>query len=70
LFKKATRINLGDGSKANFWVSAWLHGHAPKDITPTLHKISKEKSRTVRNVVEYNFLPIWRVCSVNMSRLV
>lgn len=54
LFKKATRINLGDGSKANFWTSARLQGHAPKDIAPTLYKVSKKKSSAVRNALLNN----------------
>ena len=51
-FESATRITLGDGSKAKFWTSAWLQGHAPKDVPPQVFKLSRRKSRTVKEALE------------------
>jgi hypothetical protein len=36
LFVDCTRITLGDGNKTSFWLSGWLQGKRPKDITPLL----------------------------------
>jgi len=47
LFNAATVITLGNGHKACFWTSRWLHGQSLATRFPGLHKHSKRKNRTV-----------------------
>jgi exonuclease III len=54
LFAAATTLIVGDGNKALFWTSAWLHGQRPRDIAPNLYAISKRKNRTLRQALTSN----------------
>lgn len=47
LFAAATRIHLGDGKMAKFWLSAWLFGEAPKDLAPLIFASSTRKHQTI-----------------------
>jgi mannosylglycoprotein endo-beta-mannosidase len=51
LFNAATRVTIGNGSKASFWSSSWLHGAPPKDLAPLIFKASRRKNRTVRDAL-------------------
>lgn len=51
LFNAATRVELGNGDKALFWTSRWLHGEAPATMFPSLFKHSKRKNRMVRDAL-------------------
>jgi hypothetical protein len=44
LFASCTTITLGDGTKANFWNSAWLNGQRPRDIAPLLFSSTRRKT--------------------------
>jgi hypothetical protein len=37
----------GNGQKASFWNSGWLHGQRSKDIAPLLYLKTRKKKRTV-----------------------
>ena len=52
LFHTATTITIGDGQKAPFWESAWLHGLRPKDVAPLIYTISKKKNCRVYRAIE------------------
>ena len=54
LFNASTTITIGDGSNAHFCQSAWLEGHAPKDLAPNLFACSKRKSLSVRAAIQNN----------------
>ena len=43
LFAAATVVTIGNGEKACFWESAWLHGRRPKDLAPLQRPIKEEK---------------------------
>lgn len=47
LFAAATKVTIGNGSKALFWISSWLNGIRPMDIAPKIFDISKKKGCTV-----------------------
>ena len=51
LFAAATTITIGNGEKISFWNSAWIQGLRPKDLAPSVYKISKKKSRTVQEAL-------------------
>jgi hypothetical protein len=38
---------VGDEKSTPFWEARWLHEAAPKDITPSLFKNARFKSRTI-----------------------
>lgn len=44
LFNAATTIILGNGRKASFWNSRWLHGEVPAHLFPVLYKHSRRKN--------------------------
>jgi hypothetical protein len=52
LFNAATRVTIGDGSKASFWSSSWLDGTPPKIIAPLIFTASQRKNRSVRDALE------------------
>jgi mannosylglycoprotein endo-beta-mannosidase len=54
LFNAATRVTIGNGAKASFWSSSWLHGAPPKDLAPLVFKASKRKNRTVHDALTDN----------------
>jgi hypothetical protein len=54
LFNAATRVTIGNGVKASFWSSSWLHGAPPKDLAPLIFKASKRKNRTVQDALAEN----------------
>jgi hypothetical protein len=45
LFFCSTIIHVGNGRDTPFWEGRWLHGAAPKDLTPSLYAIAKFKFR-------------------------
>ena len=53
LFRVSTVVTLGDGTKASFWQSAWLNGHAPMDVFPDLFKLAWRKNRLVKEELEH-----------------
>ena len=54
LFNAATRVTIGNGAKASFWSSSWLHGAPPKDLAPLIFKASKRKNRMVQDALADN----------------
>ena len=52
LFNAATSVVLGNGNKAKFWSSRWLHGQAPATLYPTLFRHSKRKNKTVCDALD------------------
>jgi hypothetical protein len=57
LFNAATRVTIGNGAKASFWSSSWLHGAPPKDLAPLIFKVSRRKNRTVQDALtDYNWI--------------
>uniref|UniRef100_A0A453RS56 Reverse transcriptase domain-containing protein n=1 Tax=Aegilops tauschii subsp. strangulata TaxID=200361 RepID=A0A453RS56_AEGTS len=54
LFNAATRVTIGNGAKASFWSSSWLHGAPPKDLAPLIFKASKRKNRMVQDSLADN----------------
>ena len=52
LFNAATKIIIGNKTKALFWHSAWLDGICPKDLAPTIFALSRKKNRTVQQAVD------------------
>lgn len=55
LFAAATKVSIGDGSKAKFWESSWLDGLRPKDVAPKIFEISKRKACVVSKALDNNF---------------
>jgi hypothetical protein len=51
LFNAATTVILGNGEKATFWTSRWLHGEALATLYPALFRHSKRKNRTVKDAI-------------------
>jgi len=51
LFAAATSISLGDGSKTDFWNSAWIGGCRPKDIAPDIFAISRKKNQKIKDAL-------------------
>jgi hypothetical protein len=51
LFNAATRVTIGNGVKASFWSSSWLHGTPPKDLALLIFKASRRKNRTVQEAL-------------------
>lgn len=51
LFNAATVVAVGNGQRASFWSSRWLHGHAPATLYPNLFKHSKRKNRSVQDAI-------------------
>jgi hypothetical protein len=54
LFNVATRVHVGNGRKAAFWTSAWLHGEVPAALFPALYKHTKRKNRSVHDAMTDN----------------
>jgi hypothetical protein len=52
LFAHCTRISLGNGKKATFWLSGWLQGKRPKDLAPLLYAKSRRKKRKVAEALQ------------------
>jgi hypothetical protein len=52
LFNAATRVTIGDGSKASFWSSSWSDGTPPKIIAPLIFIAFRRKNRSARNALE------------------
>ncbi|KAM0847321.1 hypothetical protein ACQ4PT_055094 [Festuca glaucescens] len=52
LFAAATKITLGDGSKAMFWSDRWLDDQVPAEVALDIFKISTRKNRTVNEALE------------------
>ena len=47
LFHAATKVTIGDGTRASFWSSSWLDGTSPKLLAPKIFEASKRKNRVV-----------------------
>lgn len=52
LFAAATEITIRDGATARFWSDRWLLGQSPKTIAPALFKISRRKTRSIREALK------------------
>ena len=59
-------ITIGDGTRASFWQSSWLHGKAPMDVFPDLFKLAWRKNKTVKEEVHnQNWIRgLWRMQTV------
>ena len=51
IFAAATKVTIGDGTKAKFWESPWLDGVLPKDIAPKNFELSRKKCITVASAI-------------------
>lgn len=54
LFNAATKITIGNGKKALFWISKWLQNQSPCVMAPTIYQTSKRKNRTVKDALTNN----------------
>jgi hypothetical protein len=54
LFNAATSVEIGNGEKASFWTTRWLHGVALAMVYPALFKHSRRKNRTVKEALTDN----------------
>lgn len=50
-FRTATKVALGDDSKAKFWESSWLDAIDPKDIVLEIFELSRNKCGTVASAL-------------------
>ena len=66
LFRASTVVTIGDGKRASFWQSSWLHGQAPMDLFPGLFKLAWRKNKTVKEEVHnQNWIRgLWRMETV------
>lgn len=66
LFRPSTRVSVGNGHKASFWHSSWVHGQAPRDLTPNLFKLAWRKNNSVvADLANQNWLRgLWKMSSV------
>jgi hypothetical protein len=48
LFRARTVITLGNGEKIKFWSDNWLEGSSPKEIAPSIFRLSKRKSNCLK----------------------
>ena len=55
IFAGATKVQVGDGTRAKFWESPWLDGIRPKDIATKIYDLSKKKNCLVRMALHENF---------------
>jgi hypothetical protein len=55
LFYESIDLHVGNGETTLFWHTPWLDGHKPKDIAPSIFKISKKKSFLVHKGLEQDF---------------
>ena len=55
IFVAATKVQVGDGTRAKFWESPWLDGIRPKDIASKIYDLSKKKNCSVRLALHDNF---------------
>jgi hypothetical protein len=46
----ATRVNIGNGKKTNFWAAAWFKSMWSKDIAPLIFGTSKKRKCMVHTV--------------------
>jgi hypothetical protein len=54
LFYASTSIDIGNGHKAPFWHSPWLHNRKPIEIAPLIYNISKRKNWKVHLALSNN----------------
>lgn len=54
LFKAGTTIQIGDGTKANFWTDRWLNGQSLMELAPAIFKLAKRKSTCVKHELTNN----------------
>jgi hypothetical protein len=47
LFQACTTITIGDRVQTKFWQDRWLQGHAPREITPALHRFAWRKNISI-----------------------
>jgi hypothetical protein len=52
LFAVATSIIVGNGDNISFWHIAWFQGLRPCDFTPSVHKLSRKKNRSLKGAIE------------------
>ena len=51
LFAACTTITIGDRNIMSFWYSGWLFGRRPKDIAPSLFRLTKSRRRNVADAL-------------------
>ena len=51
LFNAATKVSVGDGTRAVFWTSPWLNGATPRSVAPLIFKAARRKNRCVRDEI-------------------
>jgi hypothetical protein len=54
LFFCSTVVTIENGKDSPFWEARWLHGIAPKELAPNLHKVARYKSRLVSYELQNN----------------
>ena len=54
LFAASTTLTIGNGENIAFWSSAWIQGMSPKDVAPSIYKISKRKNRSLKDALAGN----------------
>jgi hypothetical protein len=47
LFRACTAITVGNGQGTKFWLDRWINGQSPKDLAPTLYRLTRHKNITV-----------------------
>jgi len=45
-------VTVGNGAKASFWQSSWVHGQAPMDLFPDLYRLAWRKNKTIREELQ------------------
>jgi len=67
LFRASTTVTIGDGLKASFWQSSWLHGKAPMDLYPDLYRLAWRKNRSVKEELQNQSWTrgLWRMETVD-----
>ena len=52
LFRASTVVTVGNGAKASFWQSSWVHSQAPMDLFPDLYRLAWRKNKTIREELQ------------------
>jgi hypothetical protein len=47
LFRACTSITLGNGESTKFWHDRWINGQSPKDLAPSLYRLTRRKNISV-----------------------
>ena len=70
LFKCCTKISIGDGSRALFWIDRWMDGVAPREVAPQLFYRARHKQTTVADALQEGkwMIGLQRLNSVEILR--